>query len=69
VALCCMTLKKQRIGRHNHPVRFPTPVLFAALLAKGNITATLQSLIQNGPLVAWAFAALFTGFTMVTDKV
>jgi len=29
----------------------------------------LQWLIQNGPLVAWVFAALFMGFTMFTGKV
>jgi hypothetical protein len=29
----------------------------------------LQWLIQNGPLVAWAFAALVTGFTVLTGMV
>ena len=26
----------------------------------------LQWVVQNGPLVAWAFAALVTGFTVLT---
>jgi hypothetical protein len=29
----------------------------------------LQWAIQNGPLVAWAIAALFAGFAVLTGKV
>jgi hypothetical protein len=31
--------------------------------------AMLQLVIQNGAVVAWAFAALFTGFALLTGKV
>ena len=29
----------------------------------------LQWVIENGPLVGWAIAALFTGFPVLTGKV
>jgi hypothetical protein len=60
-------LRKQKIGArkpgaaHNRSYLVPRRI--------GDPFAMLQWLLQNGPLVAWAFAVLFTGFTMLPGKV
>jgi hypothetical protein len=62
-------LRKQKIDPNYQPYAVPNPHVVPCVARERNTIAMLQWLIQNGPLVAWAFAVLFTGFTMLAGKV
>jgi hypothetical protein len=60
-------LRKQRIGARKHGPAHNRSYLTSP--PQGDTIAVLQWVIQNGPLVAWAIAALSAGFTVLTGKV
>jgi len=53
--------EKNRAAEHNRS--------YSDFPPQEDTMAMLQWLVVNGPLVAWAIAVLFTGFTMLTGKV
>jgi hypothetical protein len=60
-------LRKQKIGARKPGAARNRAYLVPRLI--GDLIAMLQWLLQNGPLVAWTFAALFTAFTVLAGKV
>jgi hypothetical protein len=62
-------LRKQKIGARKQGAAHNRSYLTSSHKGHQDTIAMLQWLIQNGPLVAWAFAGLVTGFTVLTGMV